>query len=421
MSDTLPLDDEWVKGLGKKVADTKWEEWRSQPPTIFKAPKHIREIDTGAYEPVILSVGPYHRDKPHLQAMNLIKWHYLKKFLLRNPVKSLVDYLKQVKALESQARMSYAEELNMSSNDFLQMLLLDACFVVETITFWEQTEQGLEAVQNPIKITSWALQAVARDMLLLENQLPFFLLQTLFDAAFPYQSGNLAVLALNFIGRFVRTSNMEIASLSGSSHHLLHIFHSCIIPETERDRNPVVVTGQPTSELPWMPNATQLKEVGVQFKMRVAAKSFLDVTFQHGVMEMAQLIIDEDTNTLFRNLTAFEQCHKRANPVVTAYLFLMNSIIDTAADVQLLKRDKIVIGAWSHSKEVAHLFHDLVTDKVFDSRWRPPSIFSDVAKHYDSNRHRATDFNTRRAFISLFSVIIVLTLFTIVSYFWPSK
>ncbi|URD99278.1 UPF0481 protein [Musa troglodytarum] len=421
MSDTVTLDGEWVSGLEKTVADTKWEDWRSRLPTIFKAPKHIREIDTRAYEPVILALGPYHRAKPDLQAMNQLKWHYLKKFLLRNTVKSLVDYLKQVKALESQARMAYAEELNMSSNDFLQMLLLDACFVVETITFWEQIVQGLEAVQNPIESTSWAPRAVARDMLLLENQLPFFLLRTLFDAAFPYQSGNLPVLVLNFIGRFVRTGNMDIASLSGSPHHLLHIFHSCIIPETERGRNPVVVTGQASSEVPWMPNATLLKEVGVQFKMRVAAKSFLDVTFQNGVMEMTQLIIDRDTSTLFSNLTAFEQCHKGANPVVTAYVLLMKSIIDTAADVQLLKRDKIVIGAWGHSKEVANLFHDLVTDKVFDSSWRPPSIFSDVTKYYDSNRHRATHFNTRRAFISLFSVTLVLTLFTIVSYFWPPK
>lgn len=170
-----------------------------------------------------------------------------------------------------------------------------------------------------------------------------------------------------------------------------------------------------------MPNATLLKEVGVQFKMRVAAKSFLDVTFQNGVMEMAQLIFDGDTWTLFRNLTAFEQCHKLANPVVTAYVLLMNSVIDTAADVQLLKRDKIVIGAWGHSKEVASRFHDLVMDKVFDGSWRPPSIFNDVTKYYDSNRHRATPFNTRRAFFSLFSVILVLTLVTIVSYFWPPK
>ncbi|CAL9159824.1 UPF0481 protein At3g47200-like [Musa acuminata AAA Group] len=421
MSDTVTLDDEWVEGLEKKVADTKWEDRRSQLPTIFKAPNHIREIDTKAYEPVILALGPYHHDKPHLQAMNQLKWHYLKKFLARNPVKNLVDYLKQVKALESQARMAYAEEPKMSSNDFLQMLLLDACFVVETITFWEQTEQGLEAVQNPIKSTSWTLRAVARDMLLLENQLPFFLLETLFDAAFPNQSVNLLVQVLNFIGRFVRTGKMEIASLSGSSHHLLHILHSCIIPETDRHCNRVVMTGQPTSELPWMPNATLLKEVGVQFKMRVAAKSFLDVTFQNGVMEMAQLIFDGDTYTLFRNLTAFEQCHKLANPVVTAYVLLMNSIIDTAADVQLLKRDKIVIGAWAHSKEVASLFHDLVMDKVFHSSWPPPSIFSDVTKYYDSNRHRATPFNTRRAFFSLLSVILVLTLVTIVSYFWPPK
>ncbi|CAL9754660.1 unnamed protein product [Musa acuminata subsp. burmannicoides] len=137
----------------------------------------------------------------------------------RNPVKSLVDYLMQVKALESRARMAYAEEPNMNSNDFLQMLLLDACFVLETIT-----------CTKSIKSTSWALRAVARDMLLLENQLPFFLLETLFDAAFPNQSVNLLVLVLNFIGRFVRTGKMEIASLSGSSHHLLHILHSCIIP-----------------------------------------------------------------------------------------------------------------------------------------------------------------------------------------------
>ncbi|WOL06401.1 hypothetical protein Cni_G15135 [Canna indica] len=155
-----------------RVAETKWDDLRTVKSTIFRVPKHLRDNDPHSYDPVYISLGPYHRREERLQAMHYLKWHCLKKFLDLDHDKTLVDYLKLMKKLESQARNAYSEDtVDMNSDDFALMLLLDGCFVIWTIKCHRMTDGGLEDVQNPIESTSWAPPAVAQDMLTLENQL----------------------------------------------------------------------------------------------------------------------------------------------------------------------------------------------------------------------------------------------------------
>ncbi|KAG6474684.1 hypothetical protein ZIOFF_068622 [Zingiber officinale] len=103
--------------------------------------------------------------------MNRLKWHGLKKFLGRNTCYALVDYLRHIKVSKLHARTAYADDLaSITSNDFVQMMLLDGCFIVETILLLKEGVGKFKAVQKPIASTSWILPVVARDMLIVEGR-----------------------------------------------------------------------------------------------------------------------------------------------------------------------------------------------------------------------------------------------------------
>ncbi|CAL9083540.1 unnamed protein product [Musa textilis] len=411
----IPIDPDWVVSVEKKLKKTIREDWRTRPPTIFRVLPNLRGVDPQVYEPTIISLGPFHHDKSHPKAMDHLKWHYLNKFLGRNPQKPLEDYLKLIKEKEWQARMAYSEEVEMTSDDFVQMMLLDCCFVIKTIL-----------PEGEGRATIWSLSPVlVRDMLILENQLPFCLLKPLFDSTFPGQSLNNLILA--FLRRSISITT-ETPSVGKSFHHILHLFHSCILPANDPDgresstslchnlscmQNMFPVSSWPSSWinklsccsgddqeetnmlLDWIPSATRLTEAGVHIrKKKKKAKSFLDITFRDGKMEIPEIQVDDHTNTLLRNLIAFEQCCKEASHHVTAYAGLIDCIVDTAADVALLQQSKIIIsGMGSGEEKVATLFNRLGKEVTIDDPRR--SNFSRIYK--EANEHYGARCNKWRA------------------------
>ncbi|KAK9183324.1 hypothetical protein WN944_026475 [Citrus x changshan-huyou] len=58
------------------------------------------------------------------------------------------------------------------------MLLLDACFIVE---LFRKFKQDLWDDDDNVLRTSWVRKKLARDLLLVENQLPLFVLQEFYD------------------------------------------------------------------------------------------------------------------------------------------------------------------------------------------------------------------------------------------------
>ncbi|BBN67424.1 hypothetical protein Prudu_74S000600 [Prunus dulcis] len=97
-------------------------------------PERLRRVSEKAYTPQVVSIGPLHHGKEGLKAMEDHKKRYLQDYIRRTRV-SLADYVQKVKDQEAKLRSCYAE----------------------------------------------TIQDVWPDMRLLENQLPFFILEELFD------------------------------------------------------------------------------------------------------------------------------------------------------------------------------------------------------------------------------------------------
>ncbi|GMP62669.1 hypothetical protein CsSME_00024676 [Camellia sinensis var. sinensis] len=126
---------------------------------IFRVHEGLRNANKKAYTPILISIGPYHRGQPKLFAMEKRKEHYLELLLQRNNNLCKDDYLDSMKKLEERARKYYADPVdNLDSDEFVKMMLYDACFVIEFLLgmfeFHVEDEHQQSHVDDKVK-ASW--------------------------------------------------------------------------------------------------------------------------------------------------------------------------------------------------------------------------------------------------------------------------
>ncbi|KAG1338808.1 putative UPF0481 protein [Cocos nucifera] len=126
----IDVDDAMVNSIKQKLHAFAAGEPTADQPFLFRVPDHVRESNKDHYEPRVVSIGPCHRGGKRLRAMEEHKWQYLRDFLARNPHIGLNRCIHEMKALEMRARRCYFERVDLSSDEFVEMLLLDGCFII---------------------------------------------------------------------------------------------------------------------------------------------------------------------------------------------------------------------------------------------------------------------------------------------------
>ncbi|KAJ7963969.1 hypothetical protein O6P43_013848 [Quillaja saponaria] len=102
---------------------------------------------------------------------------------------------------EERARSCYEGPISLSSNEFVEMLILDGSFVLEPFRGSTQEFKQLGYPRNdPIFAMRGSMHSIRRDMIMLENQLPLFVLDRLLGLQLgdPEQRGLVAKLVLQF-------------------------------------------------------------------------------------------------------------------------------------------------------------------------------------------------------------------------------
>lgn len=70
----------------------------------------------------------------------------------------------------------------MPSDDFAEMMLLDGCFLIEILCHLGRDESDADLdFDEPIFTRPWLIPMLVRDIVQLENQLPLFVLKSLFS------------------------------------------------------------------------------------------------------------------------------------------------------------------------------------------------------------------------------------------------
>ncbi|CAL4980904.1 unnamed protein product [Urochloa decumbens] len=430
----------WVVDVEKKLdeADASVEVSRWQRHCIYRVPACIKDLKPKAYKPQVVSLGPFHHGDPELVPMEEHKRRALR-HLLRRAKKPLEEFVTAVEEVAGQLASAYLDlgaewREGEGRERFVEMMIVDGCFLLEVMR-----ANGLDAVgkntgdyapNDPIFSHHGVLYMVPyirRDMLMLENQLPLLLLEKLVavETSKPPNGDFINRMVLRFMSQSPRlppaSTTLGLHALDVHRRNMLYGQYQA--PNwTSRD----------VPEADIIRSAVELYEAGIRFK-KSHSVSLHDIRFRHGVLTMPAVTVDDSTEYMFLNMMAFERLHVGAGNDVTAYVFFMDNIIDSAKDVALLSSRGIIQNAVGSDKAVAKLFNSISKDVVLE----PDSALDAVHREVNAycrkpwNMWRAnlihTYFRSPWAFLSLLAAVFLLvmtimqTVYTVMPYYHPNN
>ncbi|KAF6150024.1 hypothetical protein GIB67_002806 [Kingdonia uniflora] len=250
--------------------------------------------------------------------------------------------------MEVDIRASYAELAIISSDEFVEMMLLDACFIVEL--FYNYGKVELRDDNDPIYITSWMLSSLKHDLILLENQLPFFLLEILFEKV---RSPEIEDLFLEeYVKYFFRdvlpTVEHHTRNPKEKIKHLLDLIRNEFFSSSGETEVVDYTYGGQLIEC-----ATELSNAGMRFEATHITESLLDITLsEEGVFKIPLFFFDETVSYLLGNLIALEQCDSDYASLISSYVVLLDALISTSKDVRLLRREGIIDSVLRDDEEI---------------------------------------------------------------------
>ncbi|KAJ7969326.1 UPF0481 protein [Quillaja saponaria] len=350
----------------------------SETVCIYKVPAHISQVQPKAYKPSYISIGPYHHGALHLQAMEKLKFDFYCR--LFDPVNgnNLDTVMDALEKLEDPRSFYLEDEVkNISIEKFLSMMLIDGSFIIQLLK--ESEENQFKHIPS---LKRWMLPIIRRELIMLENQLPFSVLCKLFELTGNQIDSDKSDqtfydLAIQFFNPLLQvhprcnsTKKMLVQEgHRGKPMHFLDLVRSSILP----DRDPSKLKGEePRGTQPYpIRSITELKEVGVKIK-NGENRELLQISFKRKFglivreLTIPPLYINDHKGTLFRNMLAYEKCHKQCNPDVTTYLFFFDGLINSAKDVALLHYKGVLHHSLGSNRKVAKFINNLCKELVRD-------------------------------------------------------
>ncbi|KAI5600291.1 hypothetical protein BDE02_01G016700 [Populus trichocarpa] len=367
--DHVSLNIGWLAANVRKDLETLGPNPLSEECCIYKVRKRLRVLNDKAYTPQVVSIGSFHRDKKELQEMEEHKRMYLQDFLKWSNA-SLEDFIELIGDREATLCNCYAETFkDLSSEKFVRMILVDAAFVIMVIL--RRCFSAFRGRNDRIFSCPWKIREVC--------------------------------------GSHGSEVYVEILSSSEIEHFVdfLRIYQ-----QLTRPHRPKILKRLTTS------TAKMLHQDGVKFQSGSDQK-LLHIEFNKEFLKIPQFRISDDTEILLRNLQAFEQCHCGDN-YVGNYIHMMDLLVDSPEDVEILVRYGIIENLLSNNEAVSTLFYNLSRENIISSK---NFYFSDVLE--DLNNYCGRDWprwkaNLRQNYFqnpwSIFSVIAAafLLLLTII-------
>ncbi|XP_039157354.1 UPF0481 protein At3g47200-like [Eucalyptus grandis] len=441
--ESRPPESDWIisinKNLDKAEEDHMACSWKKR--SIYRIPHYLKDGKEKACVPQIVSIGPFHHGDERLCEKDKDKWRGLVCMLKRNNQR-IEEYLDAVTKVEEKARACYEATIDMCNEKFIEMMVLDGCFVIELFWgfFYGFDKLGYTHDDPVFSSSRSSMDIIRRDMILLENQIPLFILDLLFclQLGQPDRIGLLAKLALQFFYSLKPTDcplyclswtrlEFDPLPLEGELHCLELFRRSLLYPRPK----PVATQQSSQTGLQFIHCVTELRKKGIKFR-NGEVEGFWNIRFKDGILEIPRLVIGDETPPLFLNLIAFEQCHFNCGNDITSYLIFMDNLINSAEDVGHL-HDCGIMEHWLGSDtEVADLFNKLCKEVVLVGGHSYLSGLSKDVNTYSGNKCngyiaslKLKYFSNPWSIISLIAAIILLvltlaqTLYAVFGYYRP--
>ncbi|XP_050281407.1 UPF0481 protein At3g47200-like [Quercus robur] len=324
---------------------------------IYKVPKKLRQVNKEAYTPKLISIGPFHHGEKDLRGEKELRDEenedYFKDFCYRTG-KCQKEIARIIEENEVKIRHCYAEISKLNSEDFVKMVLVDSTFIIELFLRSQEKMKKDYILSKP-----WLEHGIKKDLMLLENRLPFFILKELYDQI-SYSEKSNEISFLDLACGYFSFSKSKIPDGKEVKHFTDLVRYSyCLSIQYDK--------GDTISNLH---SATKL------------------------LLKVPRLTVDDATEVRFRNLMALEQCHYPSESYICNYIVLLDYLINTREDVELFIENEIIINGLGSNEAVATMVNNLGLEIVENH-----SHYGEMAKKL--NEHCENCYNHNMGTLSL--------------------
>ncbi|XP_076958155.1 UPF0481 protein At3g47200-like [Bidens hawaiensis] len=384
--DNKSVAKEWIDCLtGKETTRSCKRERHIEkvPPLLLKTKKGRKNSD--CYEPAVVSLGPYHHNRPELAQAEKYKLIALEEYTLGTG-KTVDALYNKVFEVVHDARKCYMDGSTDSYTDkeFSQMMLHDACFVLFYIECLSHRHEII--FLNADHLGAIGVINISRDILLLENQIPFVILEVLLKLKYPDDKGeNILNGFFNYLnyGEVMILKDKNVLEYTQQPLHLLELYRSYFIslfalhsPSSGRspEMSKIMQELKPGENYNYVKlsrsfaSVTQLKSRWIYLR-RVSDESTSDMEFKSyrwsGEFKLAHRAISSYTKAIYLNMIAYEMCPRNPNDFrVSTYLRVMKSLITQREDVRELRHNNILVHCLGSDEEVAKMYDEIEVPAV---------------------------------------------------------
>ncbi|KAM3738815.1 hypothetical protein ACB098_09G159500 [Castanea mollissima] len=348
------------------------------------------------YEPRTVSLGPIHNGGKKYKLGETYKLMLTDEFvkgsrqMINDLYKKIGEKIKELKeCFEKEVIEGYKDE------DLIWLLLVDGCAILQYIDCGANNNfEGLKIKPDSIAFTK-------QDLFLLENQLPYRLLNWLMTWSGSANEDKLRKSIDAYIKKLVTVPPSDDQSEISSWKWLSSLsWRCCQYAEKEKEESPHSKAklqedpihlldllrirllgknqqikhkkrnGNGQMTLQSYRNVQELRAAGIYVERSKKENSCLsDVSFTTlgclGYLWLPPIIVDDSTRPIFLNLIAYEMCLDFQNDFeITSYISFLDSLIDEASDVKLLRKAGILYNLLGSDDEVAQVFNKISTDLV---------------------------------------------------------
>ncbi|XP_044483849.1 UPF0481 protein At3g47200-like [Mangifera indica] len=353
---------------------------------IYRVPHNLREaMNENAYTPHAVSIGPLHHGRKELEIMEKQKLRYLGEFIrhIRFDFDHAVWIIKDM-----EDSICYAETIPLDSNEFVKMILTDAAFI---IIHFVKCKSISNQQDEFLYRNSCLLSSICRDLMLLENQLPLFVLEKLYQYYLYVSQGldpaavsSFQELTCNFFEDVFYRNKLIPEHFPENVNHFTDLLRSFHLPSN--------FSPPSTQRNKLLYSASQLYEAGVTIKAR-SRECLLGCEFisNNAELQIPPLELNNLTTCLLQNLMALELCHYPGKTYICDYISLMGYLMETSKDVDFLVQKKILDNGLGDSNEVVTFVKKLGTHIAVDRRFNCfTSLFSGLNRHCEDHWLRQT-------------------------------
>ncbi|KAK0596447.1 hypothetical protein LWI29_015754 [Acer saccharum] len=363
------------------------------------------------FEPKMFTFGlEKYSFKNYFDTADQIKVNLAAKFLQQNGVKKeylYVDIKKHIRELKH-CYSHYLEDEDEDEDDdhdhkFAWMFLVDGCAILQFMYIFVHFRADRELQFRNLGIKFDYTFLLVHDLFLLENQLPYQLLQLIIRHT--SKEYELLESIYKFIFYQFRTpfewyeNKREILKDLYDNHvHLLDLLRKKFIQplnliDEKRDLVEIIICwivsllnklkcNRNEFDRDWVPfrNIGKLREAGINLKRSKMG----DISFSGGTLKLPPIILVESTATMLPNMLAYEMCPDFHNESeVSTYMYILNKLIVQTQDVEELREKNILLNELGSDKEMVELFNEISTYLSPDLK-RYDEVKSNIENYFDN-------------------------------------